>query len=683
MRGVCISTRNLSSLFAGFALPYTSGAMDPFSIVAGVLGIVSVAAQSSKSLCELIDTVRSAPSEVKNISRDTHAFYNILFSLESSLKDSKVTAAIADDESLITLLANLSEPLKNCTNILGQLMVKIQGFIRPLDGERKRFSSNDLKWWMGKKEILELTSRVDATKATLNTGLTAVGTLCNIKLVAVGNSVPRKPIRRGSGDTDAGFALRRYVEEIETTSQYASSTSPPRPSIEDLHKIQLNSDTTLQGTGSSKSGDQVIDKVERLRRAENQRNALLAASHQGDGLLVEVAVEEGADINAKGPDGNAAIHIAVIQGHTDIVRLLLDLHANIDITTTPLGDRRTRKFNGGRTALHWAAVKGHEDIARLLIDKGADINAKNCTDRTALQEAIGQNSTSGGITQLLLERGASITIHDDEGWTPLHQAAHTGNAQIIDELINRGCNIEAQTSDTTVWDWSRSCRATPLFLAAAEGREAAVRALLARGANPRCRNLIGEFPLHVACWRGFPFVVRIMLDLGIDIEEKDIRYEETPLLKAASTGQVGVLKLLVDRGADLDAETQWGRNALQHARLHRKEGNEEAVRYLTVVYEKREKQWEKLRQLELEEEREQEREREREQEKKQEEEDKKYLVSYLKENLPGVWDSVGGNAEGVDNMWKRFKTASESMGVDLKEFLRTMDPHDVYEALLN
>lgn len=176
MKGVFLSTKDLSSLLAGFALPYISGAMDPLSAIAGVLGIVTFAAQSSKSLYELIDSVRSAPGEIKTISRDTHAFYNILFSLESSLKDPKVTAAIAEDEGLIALVGNLREPLGNCTSVLGQLMVKIQGFVRPLDGERKRFSNNDLKWWIGKKEILELTGRVEATKATLNTGLTAVGT---------------------------------------------------------------------------------------------------------------------------------------------------------------------------------------------------------------------------------------------------------------------------------------------------------------------------------------------------------------------------------------------------------------------------------------------------------------------------------------------------------------------------
>ncbi|KAL8711912.1 MAG: hypothetical protein Q9225_007041 [Loekoesia sp. 1 TL-2023] len=564
--------------------------MDPLSAIAGVLGIVSVAAQSAKTLYELIDTVRSAPNEIKNISRDTHAFYNILFSLESSLKDVKVTAAIAEDEGLTALVGNLREPLGNCTSVLGQLMVKIQGFVRPLDGERKRFSNNDLKWWIGKKEILELTGRVEATKATLNTGLTAVGTLCNVRLLAVGNFTPSRPIRRGSGDTDAGFALRRYVEEKETASQYASSISPPSPPIEAFDQLRLNAETTLQGTESRKSGEQVIDKVERLRRAENQRNALLRAARQGDGLLVEVAIEEGADVNAKGPDGKAAMHHAAIEGHIDIIQLLIDHNADINIKTAERGDVLQRKFEGARTPLHWAAEKGHEDIARLLIDNKADINARNCTNRTALQEAIMHAPVSLSIAKLLLEHDASITIHDDEDWTPLHQAANGGTTEIVKLLIDKGCDLEAQTSETTMWGLNRFwCRATPLFLAAANGQEAAIRALVARGANPRCRNITGEMPIHVACWRGFPSVVRIMLDTGIGIEEKDLQHEETPLLKAASTGQMGVLRLLVDRGANLEAETLWGRNALQHAQLHRKEGNEEAVHYLKAVYKKKEK----------------------------------------------------------------------------------------------
>ncbi|KAL9601010.1 MAG: hypothetical protein Q9219_002832 [cf. Caloplaca sp. 3 TL-2023] len=555
--------------------------MDPLSVIASVLGIVSVTVESSKALFELIDTVRSAPNEIQNISRDTQAFYSVIFSLEASLKEPRVATAIAEDLGLTALVENLREPLGNCTNALGQLMVKIQAFIRPLDGERKRFSGNDLKWYWGRREIVDLAARVEATKATLNMGFTAIGALCSVKLSAAGNNVPSMPIRRGSGDTDAGFALRRYVEEKETASRYASSMSPPSPPITAFDQ------TTLQSDGSRTSAGPDLRKVKRLLRAQNSRDALLTAARQGDSIAVELALAEGADVNAKGPEGTAAVHIATLHGCTDIVELLIACNADVNIQTTPQGDREQRKFQGRRTALHWAADKGFEDIARLLIDNGAEIDAKNYSGRTPLQEAVKTANIGFGVTRLLLERGASIAIYDDEGWTPLHQAAFGGNSTLIETLVEKGCDIEAQTSDSTFWNSSRFCRATPLFLAAGSGREAAVRTLMAHGANIRCRNLAREMPIHVASWRGFATIVRIMLEAGVGIEEKDFQVDETPLLKAACMGKVNVLRLLVSRGANLDAESRLGRNALQFAQLRLKEGNEDAVRYLQGVYEKR------------------------------------------------------------------------------------------------
>ncbi|KAL8686389.1 MAG: hypothetical protein Q9224_005461, partial [Gallowayella concinna] len=559
--------------------------MDPLSVIAGVLGIAAVVAQSSKGLFELIDAIRSAPNEIKNISRDTHAFYNILYSLESSLKDPRITAVVAEDDALTALIGNLRMPLGNCSSVLGQLMVKIQGFVRPLDGERYRMSSNDWKWYFGRKEVLELTARVEACKGTLDTGLTAIGTLCSVRLMAAGGVVSGKPLRRASGDTDAGFALRRYAEERDTISQYASSIRPPSPPSEAFSaSMRLDqTSTTLQGTDSG-SSEPVVDKLERLRRAENQRDALINAVKQGDDLLLELAIEEGANVNAKGADGKAPLHLAALQGNPDIVQLLIDHHANPNISASIRGDRMERKFEGSRTPLHWACHKGHESCVRILVDNKGDVNARNCTSRYPLQEAIMHGHTN--IANLLLESGALLTISDNEGWTPLHQAADNGNVELINTLLDRGCDIEARTTDKS--HLNRYCRATPLFLAAGTGKEAAAKALLDRGADPRCRNITGEMPIHVACWRGFAPVVRLMLDAGIDIEERDVDLDETPLLKAASTGQPHVLKLLLDRGADMNAMNPHGRNALVHCQLHRKDGNEEAVDFLKGEYKRKE-----------------------------------------------------------------------------------------------
>ena len=142
MKGIYVSQRDLTSLLAGFSLDNISSGMDPLSILAGVLGVAAVTTESAKKQGALLDAIRTAPDEIKNINRDTRAFYSILFSLESSLRDAEVAAVIAKDEALTALVANLKEPLKNCTSVLGQLMVKIQGFMRPLDEEGWRMSSN-------------------------------------------------------------------------------------------------------------------------------------------------------------------------------------------------------------------------------------------------------------------------------------------------------------------------------------------------------------------------------------------------------------------------------------------------------------------------------------------------------------------------------------------------------------
>lgn len=312
----------------------------------------------------------------------------------------------------------------------------------------------------------------------------------------------------------------------------------------------------------------------------------MSAVKQGDDLLLEVAIEEGANVNARGVDGKAPLHLAAMQGNPDIVQLLIDHEADINIATSLRGTDQERKFNGQRTPLHWACDRGHESCVRLLVGNGADINANNYTNRTPLQEALMRGHVS--ISKFLLESGASVDSHDNEGWTPLHQAASSGKeVGVISLLLDKGSDIEAKTSRTNFWNQSSSCEATPLFLAAGNGHKTIVKALMDRGADPRCRNTIGEMPIHVACWRGFASTVKLMLDAGIDIEEKDLTYDETPLLKAASSGQAHVLKLLLDRGANMDAVTQHGRNALVHAQLHRKEGNEEAVRLLEGEYKKK------------------------------------------------------------------------------------------------
>jgi len=71
------------------------------------------------------------------------------------------------------------------------------------------------------------------------------------------------------------------------------------------------------------------------------------------------------------------------------------------------GADRDSKDNNGSTALMWAADNGHTEIVRLLIDKGADINTENNYGYTALMEAAGAGHTE--IVELLSKRDQSAS----------------------------------------------------------------------------------------------------------------------------------------------------------------------------------------------------------------------------------------------------------------------------------
>eukprot|EP00884_Botryococcus_braunii_P006032 jgi/Botrbrau1/1542/Bobra.0107s0030.1 len=97
----------------------------------------------------------------------------------------------------------------------------------------------------------------------------------------------------------------------------------------------------------------------------------------------------------------------------------------------------------------------------------------------------------------LIASQCNFTADDDhDGFTALHAAAVSGQAEVVEWLILNGANILA-TSNDGLGD-------TPLHYAAAKGHLAVVRTLLRYGADAHNRNSLGQSPGHLAHQQCFP-----------------------------------------------------------------------------------------------------------------------------------------------------------------------------------
>ena len=130
-------------------------------------------------------------------------------------------------------------------------------------------------------------------------------------------------------------------------------------------------------------------------------------------------IAHGVDINARNIRGHAPIHLATARGNRDIVQLLLENGAEVDVVGT----------DSGCTSLHYAASLGHIDLCEMLVRYGADTDAQTTSLETPLHLAVAREHS--GVVAMLLKYNARLDIRDKNGLTPLEQAEKIKNSEIV------------------------------------------------------------------------------------------------------------------------------------------------------------------------------------------------------------------------------------------------------------
>ncbi len=187
----------------------------------------------------------------------------------------------------------------------------------------------------------------------------------------------------------------------------------------------------------------------------------LARDENDTSELIRLFIKSGADINKQNEFGHTPLFFAAEHGHKNNIQTLLELGANPKITendgSTALmkaifAERPTEIIRiltkyidmnqvnrQGATALCVATANQQYETIKILVDNGADLN-QYCDTVTPL--ILATNLDNLHIIKYLVEHGADVNFTDSEKWTPLTIAAERGQLDIVKYLAEHGANID-------------------------------------------------------------------------------------------------------------------------------------------------------------------------------------------------------------------------------------------------
>jgi ankyrin repeat protein len=320
---------------------------------------------------------------------------------------------------------------------------------------------------------------------------------------------------------------------------------------------------------------------------------LTDAVRQGDRETIRLLLNEPVDVNASQADGATALHWAAHRNDLETMELLIDSGANVNAANNygvtslslactnrsaamvekllqagaaPNATQETRE-----TVLMTCALTGNLAAVKLLLAYGADPNARERRrGQTALMWALSGNHSA--VARALVEQGAEVRARSKAGFTPLMFAAQQGGIDSARVLLAEGADVNEATPE----------HGNVLTVASGSGQEALAIFLLEQGANPNSPGSNGLSALHHAVQQGLatlnglkydesyrvlpsnmPELVKALLAHGANPNARITHFYplgpdaptagragETPFFLAALSGDAGIMRILVNNGAD-------------------------------------------------------------------------------------------------------------------------------------
>ncbi|ROT68231.1 putative transient receptor potential cation channel subfamily A member 1-like isoform X2 [Penaeus vannamei] len=256
---------------------------------------------------------------------------------------------------------------------------------------------------------------------------------------AVRDNWPRPPRRRTVGDIDLIKLLLNNNARLDS--------------------VDGNQQTALHRAAANDQSDAIIALLEAgaklERRDKDSFTPLLVAACCGHAKAISTLLEHGADVSALDKDDRTAIFWCADQGFEEALKVLLPAAESEDLID--VSDRVVRELvrrhkllipdenEESNTALHLACLEGHPEVVKVLLEHGAEVEARN----TSLWTPLDCASAKGHVycVHLLLDYDAPLDPLDKTKTTPLQLAAREGHVAVTKLLLERGASLSACDSN--------------------------------------------------------------------------------------------------------------------------------------------------------------------------------------------------------------------------------------------
>ncbi|AGO11546.1 AaceriADL244Wp [[Ashbya] aceris (nom. inval.)] len=345
-----------------------------------------------------------------------------------------------------------------------------------------------------------------------------------------------------------------HGESSPTKAQSAVSSSPKKTLPHPAHSSYSKSSSATSKKMKHVAVSKIVKPRKGVHRDAGGRTRLQVACDKGKYDLARKLIEEGYDVNDQDNAGNSPLHEAALNGHLEVVKLLIRHGANVNIQSyemfkdTPLID---------------ASANGHLDVVRELLQHGADPTIVNAKGLTAIESIDDDTDLDEEEVQIVREikallRKAARKYKKEDGdakQLPQRSKVKEGHSEDDDSIQSTA----AFDKDFYWTDITSKLGKEKLFRASKEGRLAYVGAYLENGGHADFRSFMESVKF------GHEDIASLFLAFGAQVNAVG-RDGQTALMAAVGRGHLNTVKLLLEAGADPTKRDKDGHSVLYYAK---------------------------------------------------------------------------------------------------------------------